>query len=335
MPWIEVSRMDPWVRGFGYVAEGQGYGCWFGHTPGSGLWIQLEKVLRLHSRYPDANNTLCHTCDGSTPILSTWYETVNEVPLCRDSNCSCDCSGYDANWPMKAYLRGYDSMVIERSAINSWGDSTNEETSREVVILHDSCMFSPSPVGACPPVPVMVTNGEGRFFCTECVCKATQCSFKWTGSLSCEIMACAKTSTVRPSAMITNRCTPNMTEAERVLAHTRLHTLLPFRRPTPPSLPPPSLPPTSLPPTSLPDAYVNPSANIALAPYQTTTVFGIALALLPCLLVFYVVNKAKYEKLKEQRHATRSGNASAKPSLLHATDSHPESRPTVELVCRK
>lgn len=172
--WVEVIRH----AGSGEYPEGQGYGCWFIRSPGSGLWIDTGSSTRSFRDRAEAYAFFCGkerrrlpVCDVPKRATSTGALFAGRVPLCRLPGCACECRAashpakLDAWWPMRAHLLGLTSFEIRRG--NKW--KSNGAFSTEVVLTSRDCVAQPRPLGPCVPVAVLVGGaGKPQAVCDAC-----------------------------------------------------------------------------------------------------------------------------------------------------------------------
>jgi hypothetical protein len=119
--WVEVSRHRDST-----ATEGMGYGCWFAHTPGSGLWINLGRTRVFREKNDEDGKPHSglsrwvateHFCGHAGPCVhdqasnpaGSWPGYAGREKLCTAAGCPCDfCDPiFDAWWAVRASSRGW------------------------------------------------------------------------------------------------------------------------------------------------------------------------------------------------------------------------------------
>lgn len=175
--WVEVTRMNVYP-----TFEGLGYGCWFSHTPESGMWINVGKVLNIGNRY-EATQYFCESfgsCFDHRDTIENLYEYASSETICKTYGCPCDvCDPHiDSWWVIRAHLAGFDSFT-HRHEVRYYGNITTSTTGfansfstggLEITITTKSCLLQHSAIHACAPIPLMVGIGQPNKACTRCGC---------------------------------------------------------------------------------------------------------------------------------------------------------------------
>ena len=156
--------------------EGQGYGCWFILRQGSGLWVDVGRRTKRFDTRHEAAEWLCgaeraHTACQSKDRHGRNVSLTGRVPLCQLPGCGCECRS-DAWWAMRAHLLGLDSVqILSGAPWRASGSATPQQHQQhqqphelrgELLVATRPCLTQPAPLGACPPLPLLVGPGSSR-----------------------------------------------------------------------------------------------------------------------------------------------------------------------------
>lgn len=164
--WVEVLRVSPTRFGecdgltrAGGTADGSkqpqrfATGCWFHSVPGSGVFVNIGKSLRLPMRHSDR--------PAGAPLA--LYRTFGRAAQ-GGAYRGYDMYDFDFTWCENALAMGYDSIQVGEAYM---GDPTDPQRAiGEIAICSGACATT-EVCSACPPVPLRT----GVSASTSCGCQ--------------------------------------------------------------------------------------------------------------------------------------------------------------------